>query len=129
MNDVRFPSNGRSGRVWLAGLCIAALLGAAAWRGVDAQTTTHAAATVTSPIAHAVAGGRDSYADVVDVASPAVVTIRAEGKAQARPTQFQPSEDDFLRRFFGDRSEREPREPRAQKQRALGSGVIVTPER
>jgi len=125
MNDVHFPSNRRTGRLWLAGLAVLALLGGAAWRGIDAQTTTHAAATITSPIAHTVAGGRDSYADVVDVVSPAVVTIRAEGKAKALPTEFELPNDDVLRQFF-DRFERGPRGPRAQKQRALGSGVIVT---
>jgi Do/DeqQ family serine protease len=126
MSDVHFPLFRRTGRIWLAGLAVLALLGGAAWRGVDAQVTPGGAATVTSPIAHAVAGGRDSYADVVEVVSPAVVTIRAEGKARALPTQFQFPDDDALRRFFGDQFPRGPREPRAQKQRALGSGVIVT---
>jgi serine protease Do len=113
----------------VAGLLI---LAGAAYHGVS--TDTHAAANtipaVATPIQHPIDGSRDSYADVVTVVSPAVVTIRTEGKAKMSPTQFQG--DDFLRRFFGDqfdqgdRSDRGRRQFRAPKQRALGSGVIVS---
>src|SRR5437762_10696925 len=87
------------------GVAAAALLvSGIAWHGIAADQTTTAvhAATVTTPITHAIAGGRDSYADVVDVVSPAVVTIRTEGQARMTPTGFQAPDDDFLRRFFGD---------------------------
>ncbi len=79
-------------------------------------------------IGHSVAGGRDSYADVVKTVAPAVVTIRVEGKAKVSPTQFGEG-DEFFRRFFGDPSEggpRAPRVPRSNKQRGLGSGVVVS---
>ena len=104
-----------------------------AWRGIaDEQkaTATRAAATVTSPLAaRAVAAGRDSYADVVDVVTPGVVTIHVSGRAKVAPTQFQiPDGDDFFQQFFGNRGQRSPRgqQPRTFKQQALGSGVIVT---
>src|SRR5262249_14627459 len=44
------------------------------------------------------------------------------------PTQFQGPDDDFLRRFFGEQFGQRggPRTPRGGKQRALGSGVVVT---
>ena len=112
------------------GVAAAALLvSGIAWHGLAADQTTAAgrAATVTTPITHAIAGGRDSYADVVDVVAPAVVTIRTEGKARMSPTDFQQPDDDFLRRFFGDQFDsRGRRGPRTFRQRALGSGVIVT---
>src|SRR5689334_23631927 len=101
----------------------------AAWHGFAADSpTAKAAATTTTPIAHAIAGGRDSYADVVNVAAPAVVTIRTTGKARMSPTEFDGQEpDDLLRRFFGDQfGGRMPRMQRAPRQRALGSGVIVS---
>src|SRR3954471_2039648 len=111
--------------------------GAASWHGLAAGPQK--AATVSTPITHAVAGGRDSYADVVGVAAPAVVTIRTEGKAKIMPTMFEGQDgqdgqdpEDLLRRFFGDRfggtqrGQRTPRTQRAPRQRALGSGVIVT---
>jgi S1-C subfamily serine protease len=105
------------------------------WRGVAAELrdpATHAATSVTTPIAHSIAGGRDSYADVVKVVGPAVVTIHTEGKASPSPTQFQMPNDDFFRRFFGNPGDQNgqndgpSRTPRAFKQHALGSGVIVS---
>ncbi|HEV8211897.1 MAG TPA: trypsin-like peptidase domain-containing protein, partial [Vicinamibacterales bacterium] len=121
----------------LAVLTAGVLTTGAAWHGLAADTQK--AATITTPITHAIAGGRDSYADVVGVAAPAVVTIRTEGKAKMMPTLFdgqdgQDGQDpqEFLRRFFGDRfggdqrGQRMPRTQRMPRQRALGSGVIVT---
>src|SRR4051812_22076381 len=65
-----------------------ALVVGAAWRGgapVDAaQPVAAHTAPATPSIQHAVAGGRDSYADVVRAVSPAVVTIRVEGRAKCR---------------------------------------------
>jgi len=129
----------------LAVLAAGALTTGAAWHGLAADSPkadTQKAATISTPITHAIAGGRDSYADVVSVAAPAVVTIRTEGKARMRATMFgqdgqdgQEGQDpeDLLRRFFGDRfgqDQRGQRTPRQQqrvpRQRALGSGVIVT---
>src|SRR5437763_607345 len=126
----QFDIKRRLTRTAVAVSAAAVLLGGAAWHAVAADQTTaqKAAATVTTPIAHAVAGGRDSYADVVSVASPAVVTIRTSGKAKVSPTQFDGQDpEDLLRRFFGDQFGRGQRMPRgSQRMRALGSGVIVT---
>ena len=77
-------------------------------------------------------GGRDSYADVVKMVAPAVVTIRTEGQARVTPTGFGgDDQEDLFRRFFGQQfSPREPQgrrpSPRTFKQRALGSGVVVS---
>ena len=123
----------RAKRTGLA-LAAAALVGGAAWHGLEAQTTNKTA-TVTAPtttITHAIAGGRDSYADVVGAAAPAVVTIRTQGKARVSPTQFgmPDDQDDLFRRFFGDqfgqRGQRGPRQFVPRQQRGLGSGVIVS---
>jgi len=124
-----------AGKAMKGGLAVAAaglLLVGAGWRGSAADTQTassRTAQTVAAPvIGHSIAGGRDSYADVVTAVSPAVVTIRVEGKAKVSPTQFGEN-DEFFRRFFGDPSEggpRVPRIPRANRQRGLGSGVVVS---
>jgi serine protease Do len=108
-----------------------ALVSGAAWRSAvaDAQSKTPeaAATTVTTPLQHAVAGGRDSYADVVKVVAPAVVTIRAEGRPKVSPTQFEgQAPDDLLRRFFGDQFGDRGGRRRAPRQRALGSGVVTS---
>ena len=125
-------------RTSIAAIAIAVLMTGAAWRGLAAGSSAATpvaapAATVTTPIANAVAGGRDSYADIVKVVAPAVVTIRVDGKAKVMPTEFDAPDEDMLRRFFGDRfhGEQGPA-PRGQvpgrmpRQRGLGSGVIVT---
>jgi serine protease Do len=126
--------NRRRSRVATAVVAAMLLVAGLTWHGsaVTAEQTVARAATVTTPIAHAIAGGRDSYADIVDVVSPAVVTIRTTGKARVSPTQFQTPDDDFFRQFFGDQFGRgdQPgrgsRQPRTFKQRSLGSGVFVT---
>src|SRR5262245_56413087 len=130
MNDTRITLSQRAARAGVAGVAALALIAGAAWHGLaaDQPTAAKAAATVTTPITHAIAGGRDSYADIVDVVAPAVVTIRTEGRARVQPTQFDGPDDDFLRRFFGEQFGQRgvPRTPRGGKQRSLGSGVVVT---
>jgi len=113
----------------LAVLAAGALTTGVAWHGLAADTQK--AATISTPITHAIAGGRDSYADVVGLAAPAVVTIRTEGNARVSPTMFDGQDpEELMRRFFGDQvpgTPRGQRGPRRQpRQRALGSGVIVT---
>ncbi|HJZ75134.1 MAG TPA: DegQ family serine endoprotease [Vicinamibacterales bacterium] len=125
----QFDIKQRLTRTSVAVVAAGLLVAGAAWHSVtaDQAAAPKAAATVTTPIAHAIAGGRDSYADVVSVAAPAVVTIRTSGKASVSPTQFDGQEpDDLFRRFFGEQFGRGQRMPRSQRTRALGSGVIVT---
>src|SRR5262245_9721746 len=129
--DRQFSLSQRGRRAALGLLAAVLFASGAAWHGMTAsneQTVVHAA-TVSTPIAHSVAGGRDSYADVVDVVAPAVITVHAQGRARVSPTEFQ-LPDDFFGQFFGypdQRSQRGPRQmPRAPRQNALGSGVIVT---
>src|SRR6266436_4511593 len=126
MNE-RLNLTQRASRTGMAVLAAAVLVTGAAWHELDAQGTPKAAATVTTPITHAIAGGRDSYADVVSAAAPAVVTIRTTGKARMSPTQFDGQDpDDLFRRFFGEQFPGQPgqRGPRGQRgpsprQRAL----------
>ena len=134
MTDGHITISKRAARGGLAVIASILLLSGAAWRGLAAeQKATARLATVSTPIQHAVAGSRDSYADIVDVVAPAVVTIRTEGKAKVSPTQFdmpQMPGDDFFEQFFGRNFRGEGRgrgtQPRTYKQRALGSGVMVT---
>ena len=126
----------RSRRVRRTAIALAAaavLVGGAAWYSdsVHAQAAASKAATAPPAIAHAIAGGRDSYADIVNVVAPAVVTIRVESKAKVMPAGYGPG-DDMLRRFFGDPFDQEPRAPetpampRTPRQRGLGSGVVIS---
>src|SRR3954466_8206121 len=87
-------------RAWVAGIGAAGLIGGAAWSGLATpHAEAPAAAQAQTPIGHAIATGRDSYADVVDVVSPAVVTVHATGRARASQTQLQVP-DDFFGQFF-----------------------------
>src|SRR5438067_2205005 len=118
-------------RALRTGLAVAAaglLTAGAAWHVGAAnsqQAATHAqsANQTITPIAHAVAGGRDSYADVVNIVAPAVVTIRTTGKAKMSPAEFEQPDSDFFRRFFGEQFGDQPgrgqRQPRTFRQRAL----------
>ncbi len=124
-------------RTGLAVMAGAVLLTGATWRGLAAEAGTSEPARVQTAVVQAgsaavAAGRRDSYADVVQIAAPAVVTIRTEGRARVSPTGFPRGLDDegMLRRFFGDRFEQgeAPRAPRQPRQRGLGSGVIVSPD-
>ena len=125
MND-HFTISKRVARAAAAVFASTLILTGIAWRGVTDEKATNAkAATVASTLATPIAGARDSYADVVDVVAPGVVTIHATGKAKVSPTQFQMPDDDFFQQFFGNRGGRGMR-PRTYKQSALGSGVIVT---
>jgi Do/DeqQ family serine protease len=126
--------NNLSQRTIRMGIAIAAailLISGAAWHGfaADSQSTARIApATATTQITHPIAGGRDSYADIVNIAAPAVVTVRVAGKARMAPTGLQDGPDDLFRRFFGEEFGQRGTRPqmRTPRQRGLGSGVVVT---
>src|SRR5262245_51878485 len=116
-----------------AAVVAVALLVGGAWHVMSASAPVSASPAVastrapTSSVATP-AAARDSYADIVQVVAPAVVTVRVEGKAQLSPAGLQ-GEDPF-EQFFG-RGRRSPfgqapQQPRTFRQRGLGSGVIVS---
>jgi serine protease Do len=124
MNISQIHLGPRTIRGGLGVIAVALLVAGGTWRGVVASDTqSHSAAPVAVTPPTTAVTPRTSYADVVKAVAPAVVTIRVEGRAQASPTSF--SDDDLLRRFFGDQFEG-PRQPRSFRQRGLGSGVIVS---
>ena len=136
MNKARYYLGQRAVRAGVAVAASALLVAGATWHGLAAgtvantQTTEVAAQSSPASTARVMAGGRDSYADIVKTVAPGVVTIRVEGRAQARPTQF--GDDEEMERFFqqfgrpGQRGQRTPSMPRTFRQRGLGSGVVVT---
>src|SRR5262245_59263950 len=81
------------GTVVSFGAAVVLLLGTA-WHGGFAENTSAAAADQTAAvhaqstptISHALAGGRDSYADIVKTVVPAVVTVQADVKATPQNT-------------------------------------------
>jgi Do/DeqQ family serine protease len=115
----------KKGSIFSALALAAAVTTGAVWQGkaADAAATSAQSVSTTAP-PRITSGGRDSYADVVKVVTPAVVTIRTEGRARVSPTQFQ--DDDLLRRFFGDQFGNPSRRGQAPRTRGLGSGVVVS---
>jgi Do/DeqQ family serine protease len=90
------------------------------------QAAVHAQQAPT--ISHAVAGGRDSYADIVKAVAPAVITVQANSRATPQNTGLpqQMPDSQFFRRFFGPDFDEKQMRPRSQRERAIGSGVIVS---
>ena len=141
MDKARYYLSQRVVRASVAVAASALLVAGATWHGLAANTSATSQPAAQAALApqgapassRVLAGGRDSYADVVKVVAPGVVTIKVEGRAQVRPTQFGDDED-MLRRFFGDQfgfpgqGQRGQRGPQTFKQRGLGSGVVVTPD-
>jgi Do/DeqQ family serine protease len=103
----------------------ALLLGGVTWHGLAAadRSAGEESPKVAAPAITRPSAPRDSYADIVKVVAPAVVTIRTEGRAVISPTAFQG--DEFSRRFFGDEFDRGSRAPRGFRRRGLGSGVVI----
>ena len=155
MNDLHsFPSTpapqhpstptpyGRAKRLSVAAAAAALLVAGATWRAVAADSGGTAPQTVSAQaapaVSRAVIGGRDSYADIVKAVAPAVVTVRTQGQARVAPTSFDGDDQDMFRRFFGPQFDpgqgqgrgqgrgQGPTVPRRFKQRARGSGVVVT---
>jgi Do/DeqQ family serine protease len=126
MNMERISVRQRATRAGIAVVAAALLVTGATWRGfaADDQAGKSQTVTATTTISPAVAGGRDSYADIVKIVAPAVVTIQTEGHARFAPTGGQ--DEDLFRRFFGEQFGPGQRRGPAPKQRGLGSGVVVT---
>ena len=93
-NDEQFRV---STRVWRAALAFgvaALLMTGAAWHGLAADShakpvqaaAQQESAPSASVVSRAALGGRDSYADIVKIVAPAVVTVRTEGKMKLATT-------------------------------------------
>ena len=131
MNTPHTHLSRRATRVWFAVLAARLLITGASWGtlafGAAAVEPQTAAAPAMAGTSRAVAGGRESYADIVKVVAPAVVTIRVERQARMTPTVM--PDADLFRRCFGGQADpfgRGRRAPRSFRQRGLGSGVVVS---
>ncbi len=121
------------GAIGLLGVATGAMLMSGAVPHLLASDSQAAKAVVTAAARPIVAAGAApiSYADAVQRAAPAVVTITVEKTMQPSPATMSP-DDDFLQRFFGqgNGNNAQPNRRRApsQVEHGLGSGVIVSPD-
>jgi Do/DeqQ family serine protease len=118
-----------------AGLVLFAALVLVSCNGTESRTSAASERSASSgrvaptqPISGKIGpqGSVVSYADTVDRVAPAVVTVHSARRVRA-PQQFQFQRDPFFDFFFGGGSQQRfggERAP-AQKQEALGSGVLV----
>lgn len=117
-------------RIGVAFAVMLAALAAWHWYGIlPVSAANPAAATAAQAAAAPVSSyGQQSYADLVDRVSPAVVTIRSARRVRISQ-QFPFADDPFFQQFFGspnrNRSRGMPNQPQSQLEHALGSGVIV----
>ena len=123
-------SNRLKARIVTGLAAVTLVAGGATWHGWAAEQPV---ATAPAPVATSAAqspapsarailvDGRTSYADIVAAVAPAVVTVRAEGRAGVSNTQFR-GDEDLFREFFGGRVPQQ----RRPRQSAMGSGVVVT---
>jgi serine protease Do len=130
MNTERTHWSPRSKRAGMAALVAGAFLTGAGWQGVAAGDAAQRVVPATPSAA--VATEHHSYAPIVDMVSPAVVTIRVEAKPRMRLTGAPDSDlfrrffdDDFGNRFFGDDFS-SPRQLPMPQRRGIGSGVVVS---
>jgi serine protease Do len=118
-------------RNFLRGSALALGLGLASAGAYSLQPDANVEAAVAAPatVAPVQAPNRvvtQGFADVVAKVTPAVVTIRTEGKASPQMTQLPQFPEGFpFGDLFGQRAPRGRQMP-APMQRGLGSGVIVT---
>lgn len=103
---------------------LAALIASALSCGSHGTTSVSAKSGFTLPVSNT-SSAPQSYADVVDRVTPAVITIRSARRIHL-PAQFPFLNDPLLRGLFGDRSSLGSRQSPVLTERALGSGVIVS---
>ncbi len=122
-------------RRWLAAVSLATALAVTGFLGVHAATVNRTDNPPATVKVTAQAPSHAGYSKVVKEVLPAVVNISSTKVVKAdRNTE---SPDDFFRQFFGDGGgngnngrpgRRQFNVPQEQREKGLGSGVIVSPE-
>ncbi|HTB12255.1 MAG TPA: DegQ family serine endoprotease [Bryobacteraceae bacterium] len=112
------------GRRWIASAAMVAALAVTGFYGLRAAESNPAPTIKTAARSEAAAGR--GYSAVVKRVVPAVVNISTSKMVKQTAMEMPDGSDDMFRQFFGNgRGFQTPR-PRAEK--ALGSGVIISPQ-
>src|SRR5579862_5559752 len=118
------------GRRWLAAVSLATALAVTGFYGLGAATLEkleNPAPTIKTAARSEAAAGR-GYSAVVKRVLPAVVNIASSKVVKQTALEMPQGVDPFFRQFFGDDSSQRFNMPRERSEKALGSGVIVSPE-
>src|SRR6516225_9374962 len=118
------------GRRWLATASLTAALGAVSFYGLRAEGKLpfpHPSPTIKMAQRSEAAAGR-GYSAVVKRVLPAVVNISSSKVVKETAQEMPQGVDPFFRQFFGDNFGQRFNVPQERREKALGSGVIVSPE-
>ena len=118
------------GRRWLAAVSVATAIAVTGFYGLHAATlakSDNPAPTVKIANRSEAASGR-GYSTVVKRVLPAVVNISSSKVVKQTALEGQQGVDPFFRQFFGDNFQQRFNVPQERSEKALGSGVIVSPE-
>jgi serine protease Do len=120
------------GRRWLATVSVATVLAVTGFYGLRAATLgklgfENPAPTVKMVSRSEAAAGR-GYSAVVKRVLPAVVNISSSKVVKQTALEIPQGVDPFFRQFFGDNFSQRFNVPQERSEKALGSGVIVSPE-
>jgi serine protease Do len=120
------------GRRWLAAVSVATVLAFTSFIAMTAATTGHLPFSGPHPTVKVVsrseaAAGR-GYSSVVKRVIPAVVNIASSRVTKNEAMNGSQNLDPFFRQFFGEDFGRRFNVPKERRDKALGSGVIISPE-
>jgi serine protease Do len=112
------------GRRWMAMAAMVAALAVTGFYGLRAAENQ--APTIKTALRSEAAAGR-GYSAVVKRVVPAVVNISSSKMVKQTAMDMPDGADPFFRQFFGDRGGQQF-QPRQRNEKALGSGVIISPQ-
>src|SRR5690242_7712052 len=118
------------GRSWVAAVSLTTALAVTGFYGLRAATLgrlENPAPTIKTAARSEAAAGR-GYSAVVKRVLPAVVNISSSRVSKMTSANGMENLDPFFRQFFGEDFGRQFNVPRERREKALGSGVIVSPE-
>src|ERR1700693_932891 len=121
-----------TGRRWLAAVSVATVFAFTSFIAVTAATTGHLPFSGPHPTVKVVsrseaAAGR-GYSSVVKRVIPAVVNISSSRVTKNEAMNGGQNLDPLFRQFFGEDFGRRFNVPKERREKALGSGVIISPE-
>jgi len=113
----------------LVGITVVSIVIAQTGRApIGPGVVTPPAVASAAPLQNAKISFADGFAPVVARILPSVVNIASTKIVRTSASESPFFSDPFFRQFFGDQSSPERQAPKEQKERGLGSGVIVSPD-
>jgi serine protease Do len=118
---------------WLAMVSVITALAVTGFVGLTAATVQKSSLNPLStvkmaPAGEAAAATAHGYVNVVKKVLPAVVNISSSKVVKSPTSEQQFGQDPFFQQFFGNNFFRQFNVPQSRREKALGSGVIVSPD-